>query len=102
MSLQQWFGTRQRSSLPIRSHRRHNHDQWATSYKHALQRPGYMRVTAQKIRTAEELERMTPAEQDAIFGASIVRNLDDVPEEFLARVLARFEAHLAGSESPAQ
>ena len=28
---------------------------------------------AQKIWTAEELERMTPAEQDAIFNDSIVR-----------------------------
>ncbi len=45
---------------------------------------------------------MTPAEQDAIFDASIVRNLDDVQKEFLARVRARFEAHLAGTESPAQ
>ena len=57
---------------------------------------------AQKIWTAEELERMTPAEQDAIFDASIVRNLDDVPKEFLARMRARFETHLAGTESPAQ
>ena len=71
-------------------------------YKHALHRPGYNWVMAQKIWTAEELERMTPAEQDAIFDASIVRNLDQVPEEFLARVRARFEAHLAGTESPAQ
>ena len=45
---------------------------------------------------------MTPAEQDAIFDASVVRNLNDVPEEFLARVRARFEAHLAGTESPTQ
>ena len=45
---------------------------------------------------------MTPAEQDAIFDDSIVRNLDDVPKEFLARVRARFEANLAGTESPAQ
>ena len=59
-------------------------------------------VMAQKIWTAEELERMTPAEQDAIFDASVVRNLNDVPEEFLARVRARFEAHLAGTESPTQ
>ena len=56
---------------------------------------------AQKIWTAEELERMTPAAQDAIFDDSIVRNLDDVPKEFLARVRARFEANLAGTESPA-
>ena len=57
---------------------------------------------AQKIWTAEEPERMTPAEQAAIFDASVLRNLDDIPKEFLARVRARFEAHLAGTESPAQ
>lgn len=59
-------------------------------------------MTAQKIWTAKELERMTPAEQDAIFDDSIVRNLDDIPKEFLATVRARFAAHLAGTESPAQ
>ncbi len=64
--------------------------------------PRYAWVMAQKIWTAEELERMTPAEQDAIFDASIVRNLDDVPNEFVAKVRARFGAHLAGTESPAQ
>jgi hypothetical protein len=74
----------------------------AGGYKHPQQRPGYNRVMAQKIWTAAELERMTPAEQDAIFDASVVRNLNDVPEEFLARVRARFEAHLAGTESPTQ
>ena len=50
---------------------------------------------AQKILTAQELEAMTPAEQDAIFEASIIRNLDDAPREFLARVRQRFEGHLA-------
>ena len=50
----------------------------------------------QKIWTAQELEVMTPAEQDAIFEASIIRNLDDAPEEFLARVRQRFEDHLEG------
>ena len=54
---------------------------------------------AQKIWTAQELEVMTPAEQDAIFNASIIRNLDDAPQEFLARVRQRFEAHLAGQET---
>ena len=70
--------------------------------KHAPRRHGYDGSMAQKIWTAEELEQMTPAEQDAIFDASVVRNLNDVPEEFLARVRARFEAHLAGTESPTQ
>ena len=50
----------------------------------------------QKIWTAQELEVMTPAEQDAIFEAGIIRNLDDAPEEFLARVRQRFEDHLEG------
>ena len=54
---------------------------------------------AQKIRTAQELEVMTPAEQDAIFEASITRNLDDAPQEFLVRVRQRFEDHLGAQDS---
>ena len=50
---------------------------------------------AQKIWTAQELETMAPAEQDEIFEACIVRNLDDAPQEFLARVRQRFERRLA-------
>ena len=54
---------------------------------------------AQKLWTAQELEAMTPAEQDAIFEASIARNLDHAPQEFLARVRQRFEEHLGGQDS---
>ena len=57
---------------------------------------------AQKVWTAAELEQLSPAEQDAIFTAGIVRDLADVPQEFLARVRARLEDHIAGTESPAQ
>ncbi len=57
---------------------------------------------AQKVWTAAELEQLSPAEQDAIFTAGIVRDLADVPPEFLARVRARLEDHIAGTESPAQ
>lgn len=57
---------------------------------------------AQKVWTAAELEQLSPAEQDAIFTAGIVRDLDDVPPEFIARVRARLEDHIAGTESPAQ
>ena len=63
---------------------------------------GYDSEMAEKIWTAQELERMTPAEQDAIFNASVVRDLDDAPAEFLARVRSRFEQHLAHTESPDQ
>ena len=57
---------------------------------------------AQKVWTAVELEQLSPAEQDAIFTAGIVRDLAAVPPEFLARVRARLEDHIAGTESPAQ
>ncbi len=56
----------------------------------------------QKVWTGAELEQLTPAEQDAIFQAGIVRNLDDVPEPFLARVRARLDEHIARTESPAR
>ena len=44
---------------------------------------------AGKVWSAEELERMTPAEQDAVFAPSVVTDLNDVPATFLARVRAR-------------
>jgi hypothetical protein len=53
-----------------------------------------------KVWTADELNDMTPAEQDAILQAGIVRDLDDVPAEFRARVRARFEERLARQEMP--
>jgi hypothetical protein len=55
---------------------------------------------AHKVCTAEELERMTPAERDAHFDASLVTNLDEVPEVFLERVRARLEEHIAASDTP--
>jgi len=44
---------------------------------------------ARKVLTAEELESMTPAEQDAAFGAAVVTDLGSVPAAFLERVRAR-------------
>lgn len=49
--------------------------------------------------TVAEFERMSPAEQDAAFQASIVTNLDDVPADFLARVRSRLENHIATTEA---
>ena len=54
---------------------------------------------ASKVWTAAELEQMTPAERQAIFDASIVTDLDQVPPEFLARVRARAEQLIAETES---
>jgi hypothetical protein len=49
--------------------------------------------------SAAELERLTPAEQDAVFQASIVRDLSLVQPDFLARVRARAAEHIKASEA---
>ena len=54
---------------------------------------------ASKIWTAAELEQMSPTERKAIFDASIVTDLDQVPPEFLARVRARVEKIIAETDS---
>jgi len=54
---------------------------------------------ALKVWTAEEYERMSPAERRAVFEASIVTDLDEVPPEFLERVRARVERKIADAES---
>jgi hypothetical protein len=55
----------------------------------------YHHIVQSKVWSAEELERMTPAEQDAVFESSIVTDLDQLPPELVARVRARFEVRLA-------
>jgi hypothetical protein len=57
---------------------------------------------ALRVWTAAEFEQLSPAEQDAIFAAAIVRDLAEVPPAFLARVRARFEDHIGGTEPRAQ
>jgi hypothetical protein len=49
--------------------------------------------------TAAELEQMTPAEQQAVFDASVVSDLSEVPPEFLSRVRSRLEQHIDQTES---
>ena len=53
-----------------------------------------------KVRTAEEFEQMSPADQDAAFAASIVTNLDHVPREFVERVRSRVEDRIARIDTP--
>ena len=55
---------------------------------------------ATKIWTAADLEQMTPAEQEAVFEASIVRDLSQVDPAFLARVRDRIEQRIAKLEAP--
>ena len=49
---------------------------------------------AEKVWTAEEFERLSPSEQDALFEQSIVTELAAVPEEFLAHVRARVQQRI--------
>ena len=53
---------------------------------------------ARKVWTAAELEAMTPAEVDALFEASIVRELADAPQELLARTRARILRRIEETE----
>ena len=52
-----------------------------------------------KVWSAAELERLSPAEQDAIFAASIVRDLNDVPSAFIDRKMdaSEFKAYIFGA-----
>jgi hypothetical protein len=52
-----------------------------------------------KVVTAAELEKMSPAEQQALFDASVVADLDQVPAEFLERVRLRLEQHIEQTKS---
>ncbi len=49
--------------------------------------------------SAAELERLSPAEQDAVFQASIVRDLSLVPPDFLARIRERAAEHIKANEA---
>jgi hypothetical protein len=51
-----------------------------------------------EIWTAAELASMSPAEQDAIFQASIVRDLRDVRPEFLDRIRRRAADYIEATE----
>ena len=53
---------------------------------------------ARKVWTAAELEAMTPAEVDALFEASIIRELADAPQELLARTRARILRRIEETE----
>ncbi len=53
----------------------------------------------QKVWTAEEIEKLTPAEQDELFDGSVVRDLSEVPPEFLAHVRERLGERIASDTS---
>jgi len=61
-----------------------------------------MSFVTHKVWTAEELSTMSPAEQDAIFGQSIVEDVTSLPAEFLDRVRRRAQERIAEQDRPRQ
>ena len=56
-------------------------------------------MTARKLWTAEELEKLSAAERAEIIRAGIVTDMSQVPEAFLERVRANVREHIAETES---
>ena len=50
--------------------------------------------------SVEQWAAMSAAEQDAVFQASVVTDLSQVPPDYLAEVRAQFEARIAQREMP--
>lgn len=59
------------------------------------------RMADSKLWTAEELERLSPAERTEIIRAGIVTDREDVPHAFLDRVRANVHDNISTSESAA-
>jgi hypothetical protein len=53
-----------------------------------------------KTTTVTELEQMTPAERDAHFEDSIVRDLTKIPPAYLDRIRAKFHDRIDHAEDP--
>jgi hypothetical protein len=53
-----------------------------------------------KVWTAAELAALSPAEDQALFDASVVTDLNQVPPEFLARVRSQLEDKIARRGMP--
>lgn len=90
-------------SIALVEHTRRQSDgaaAWSRSDHGGMPGAGPRLVTMDKVWTADELAALTPAEQDALFQASIVHDLSEVPEEFVARVRARLEQRIAQQETP--
>jgi hypothetical protein len=53
---------------------------------------------ADKVWTAEDLERLRPAEQDAVFESSLATDVASLPADFLERVRTRAQQRIADDE----
>ena len=58
-----------------------------------------MAVMTDKVWTAAELEGLTPAEQDELFEASLIRDAARMPPDFLERVRQRARQRIADTET---
>jgi len=59
----------------------------------------YHRVMTEKVWTASELAKLTPAQRSQIFQDSIADDLDEVPSKFLDRVTGRLTDHITRVEA---
>lgn len=53
----------------------------------------------QKVWTAAELEKFSPAERHALFDASVVTDLDQAPQDLIERARSRIHQRIAQSEA---
>jgi hypothetical protein len=53
-----------------------------------------------EVYTVEQWEALTVAERDAIFQASVVTDLDQVPASYLAKIRDEFGSSVASREMP--
>ena len=58
-----------------------------------------VQIVEQKVWTAAELEILSPAERHALFDASVVTDLGQVPQDFIERVRSRIHERIAQSEA---
>jgi len=53
----------------------------------------------QKVWTAAELEKLSPAERHSLFDASVVTDLDQAPQDLIERTRTRIYERIAQSEA---
>ena len=58
-----------------------------------------MTVMTDKVWTAEELGSLTPAEQDELFAASLIRDPARMPQAFIERIRQRARQRIADTET---
>ena len=60
---------------------------------------GSVRGMEQKVWTAAELEKLSPAERHSLFDASVVTDLDQAPQDLIERTRTRIYQRIAQSEA---